>query len=154
MYIYIHWASKETYHFFRATLTKIHSIKINHIWTQISFTALILLNKNIRNTQDILASKRRKYGLITKGHFSKIAETAHRASSERAPRRRPIIKFKRYSFNFNGGLRKHRAGYCLLRTPGPRGKQFLRFFKTDLLRFHPIYLFDWIKLFFFFTCAY
>ena len=33
----IHWASKETYHFFRATLTKIHSIKINHIWTQISF---------------------------------------------------------------------------------------------------------------------
>ena len=29
-YIYIHWASKETYHFFRATLTKIHCIKINH----------------------------------------------------------------------------------------------------------------------------
>ena len=27
----IHWASKETYHFFRATLTKIHCIKINHI---------------------------------------------------------------------------------------------------------------------------
>ena len=33
----IHWASKETYHFFRVTLTKIHSIKINHIWTKISF---------------------------------------------------------------------------------------------------------------------
>ena len=32
----IHWASKETYHFFRATLTKIHAIKIN-IWTEISF---------------------------------------------------------------------------------------------------------------------
>ena len=26
----IHWASKETYHFFRATLTKIHGIKISH----------------------------------------------------------------------------------------------------------------------------
>ena len=25
------WASKETYHFFRVTLTKIHCIKINHI---------------------------------------------------------------------------------------------------------------------------
>ena len=44
------------------------------------------------------------------------------------------------------------AGYVntvraiVLRTPGPRGKQFLRFLKTDLLRFHPIYLlFDWIK---------
>ena len=32
----VHWASKETYHFFRVTLTKIHSIKINHIWTQIN----------------------------------------------------------------------------------------------------------------------
>ena len=37
IWIYIHWASKETYHFFRATLTKIHAIKINNIWTQISF---------------------------------------------------------------------------------------------------------------------
>ena len=35
--LFIHWASNETYHFFRVTLTKIHSIKINHIWTQISF---------------------------------------------------------------------------------------------------------------------
>ena len=34
---YIHWASKETYHFFGATLTKLHSNKMNHIWTQISF---------------------------------------------------------------------------------------------------------------------
>ena len=34
----LHWASKETYHFFRATLTKIHCIKINHIWTQISYS--------------------------------------------------------------------------------------------------------------------
>ena len=33
----IHWASKETDHFFRVTLTKIHNIKINNIWTQISF---------------------------------------------------------------------------------------------------------------------
>ena len=46
----IHWASKETYHFFRVTLT----------------------------------SKRRKYGLITTCQFSKIAETAHRASSTEA----------------------------------------------------------------------
>ena len=33
--------------------------------------ALILLNKNIRKTQYVLASKRRKCGLITKGNFSK-----------------------------------------------------------------------------------
>ena len=66
-----------------------------------------------------------------------------------------FIKFKSYSFNFNGGLRKPLAGYCLLRTPGPRGKQFLWFLKTDLLRFHPIYLlFDWIKLLFFYMCLF
>ena len=33
----LHWASKETYPFFRATLTKIHNIKVNHIWTEITY---------------------------------------------------------------------------------------------------------------------
>ena len=33
--VHIHWASKETYHFFRVTLTKIHAVNMNHIWTQI-----------------------------------------------------------------------------------------------------------------------
>ena len=40
---------------------------------------------------------------------------------------------------FNSGLRKRRTGYCLLRTPSPRGKQFLWFLKIDLLS-------DWSKL--------
>ena len=38
--VIIHWASKETYHFLRAMLTKIYPIKSNHIWkfwTQMSF---------------------------------------------------------------------------------------------------------------------
>ena len=30
-----------------------------------------------------------------------------------------------YSVHFNGGLRKRRTGFCLLRTPSPRCKQFL-----------------------------
>ena len=62
--------------------------------------------------------------------------------------------FNSYSFNFNGGLRKRRSGYnCLLRTPSPRGKQFLWFLKIDLLRFHRIYLlFDWSKLLCFWMC--
>ena len=42
--------------------------------------------------------------------------------------------FNSYSFNFNGGLRKCHTGFCLLRTPSPRGKQFLWFLKIDLLR--------------------
>ena len=32
----VHWASKETYHFFKATHIKIQSIKMNHNWAQIS----------------------------------------------------------------------------------------------------------------------
>ena len=40
-----------------------------------------------------------------------------------------------------------------LRTPSPRGKQFLWFLKIDLLRFHRIYLlFDWSNLLFFQMC--
>ena len=33
----IHWASKETYHFFRATHITIQSIEINHNWAYISY---------------------------------------------------------------------------------------------------------------------
>ena len=102
-------------------------------------------------------SKRREMRLNHEGHFSKIAETAHWASSEWAPRRQPIQNIPynsySYSFNFNGGLRKRRTGFCLLRTPIPKGKQFLWFLKIDLLQFHRIYLlFDWSKLLFFWVC--
>ena len=34
----LHWASKETYHFSRATLIKIQSTTINHNWAQISYS--------------------------------------------------------------------------------------------------------------------
>ena len=71
--------------------------------------------------------------------FFEIAETAHRASFERAHGGDLFRTFNSYSFSFNGGLLKYRTGYCLLRTPSPRGKQFLFFF-IDLLRFHRIYL--------------
>ena len=77
---------------------------------------------------------------LNHGHFLKITETAHRGGLFR-------------TFNFNGGLRKRRTGYCLFRTPSPKGKQFLWFLKIDLLRFHRIYLlFDWSKLLFFEMC--
>ena len=57
------------------------------------------------------------------------------------------------TFNFNGGLCKRRIGFCLLRTPSPRGTQFLWFLKIDPLRFHHIYLlYDWSKLFVFLMC--
>ena len=137
---YIHWASKETYHFFRATLTKIHAIKIN-IWTQI-----ILLNKNIWKTQDFLASKRTKLRL---NHERSFFENRRNCSPSELHGGGLFRIFNSYSFNFNGWLRKRRTG-SLLWTPSPRGKQFLWFLKIDLLRFHRIYLlFVWSKLLFF-----
>ena len=36
---HLHWASKETYHCFRAILTEIHHIKINHICYSLSSTS-------------------------------------------------------------------------------------------------------------------
>ena len=42
----IHWASKETYHFFRVTLTKIHSIKLDHNWTKLQYFLLLSIFEN------------------------------------------------------------------------------------------------------------
>ena len=59
--------------------------------------------------------------------------------------------FNSYSSNFNGGLRKRRTGFCLLRSPSPRGKQFLWFLKIDLLR---LFISSLIEVnFSFFRCA-
>ena len=61
--------------------------------------------------------------------------------------------FNSYSLNFNGGLRKRRIGFCLLRNPSPRGKQILWFLKIDPLLFHRIYLlYDWSNLLVFSMC--
>ena len=73
--IQLHWASKETYHFFKATLTKIHRIKINHIWTQISYYSSPH-EAHLKNQRVAFVKKREKCGEIAKGHFSKITETA------------------------------------------------------------------------------
>ena len=133
--------SKETYHFFRATLTKIHAIKMNNIWTQIGHKRLSRVKKerNAVKSRKVIFRKLQK--LLTERALSEL----HGGSLFRT--------FNSYSFNFNGGLRKCRTGFCLLQTPRPRGKQFLWFLKIDLLQFHHIYLLsDWSKLFFFLMC--
>ena len=144
----MHWASKETYHFFRATFTKIHYIKINNIWTQISFR--ILLDKNIWKTQDFSLVEKERTRL---NHERSFFENRRNCSPSELHGGSLFKTFNSYSFNFNGGLRKCRTGFCLLRTPSLRGKQFPWFLKIDLLRFHRIYLlYDWSKLLFFSMC--
>ena len=71
-------------HFFRATLTKIHAIKINNIWTQISFNTP---NKNIWKTQDFLVSKKEKNAVKSR---KVIFWKSQKLLTEWAPRRQPI----------------------------------------------------------------
>ena len=73
----IHWASKETYHFFKATLSKIHCIKMNHIWTQINCINSCYAHQK-KKKKSFLGSKRRKMQWNCKRSFFplKITETA------------------------------------------------------------------------------
>ena len=118
------------YHFFRATLTKIHAIKINDIWTQISFNtpqeeylkntrfSRIKKEKNVVKSRKVIFRKSQK--LVTERVLSELQGGGL------------FSTFKSYSFNFNGGLRKRRTEYCLLQTPSRRGKQFVIFFYWPL----------------------
>ena len=115
----IHWASKETYHFFRATLTKIHFIKISNIWAQISFN--IPSWEYLKNTRFSRIKKERTW----LNHERPFFENHRNCSPSELHGGSLFRTFNSYSFNFNGGLRKCCTGFCLLRTPSPRGKQFL-----------------------------
>ena len=115
---------RNSYHFFRATLTKIHNIKINYIWTQISYCspyeahlkksriAFVKKEKNAVKSQKVIFQKSQK--LLTES----------------------LNSYYSYSFNFNGGLCNCRTGFC----PCLGVEQFLWFLKNYLLRFHLILL--------------
>ena len=130
----IHWASKETCHFFRSTLTKIHAIKITHIWTQ----ALILLNKKTWKPQGLLVSKRRK---MWWNHERSFFENHKNYSPSELHGASPFRTFISYSFNFNGGLCNCLTSFCLLRTPSPEGKHFLWFWKLTSCDFTAFFSF-------------
>ena len=114
----------------------------------------MLLNKNIWKTQDFFSRQKGENAVKSrKVIFRKSQKLLTERALSELHRGGLFRTFNSYSFNFNGGFRKRRTGYCLFRTPSPRGKQFLWFFLIDLLRFHRIYLlFDWSKLLFFEMC--
>ena len=118
----IHWASKETYHFFRAMLTKIYAIKINYIWTQISF------NK----TQDLLTSKMRKMWL---NHERSFFENRRNCSPSELHGGGLFRTFNSYSFNFNGVLHKHRTGFELPAREASNFCDFWKFTSCDFIAF-------------------
>ena len=133
----IHWASKETCHFFRATLTKIYNIKTYHIyldtvrWKSSSWSTL-------EKSKGCSCHKGEKCGEIAKGCFSKItAETAHWDPPWKAA-------YSAYSIAihsiFNDRLYNHRIGFCPWQTQSPGGEQFLWCLKKYLLWFHCMFL--------------
>ena len=104
-HICIHWASKETSHFFRVTFTEIHCIKLIHIWTQIRFNTI--LNKHIsEEIQDITRNQRRRSirfqksqkGACFSGWEFESQTTASPVASVYVTRLL-IIEFNSYSFN-------------------------------------------------------
>ena len=79
-----------------------------------------------------------------KGNFSKIAETAHRASSTDAAYSEHSIAI--HSISMAGCVNAVPAIVCF-ELPAREAKQFVWFLKIDLLRINCIYLlFDWSKL--------
>ena len=140
----LHWASNETYQFFRATLTKILSIKMNHIWTQFSYIYSYLAKLKEKG---LLESKRRKMRWNRKRSFSKKSQKvlASPASWE----------FPADKSTYGGYITRHWT--CSLlnllnRLPpwSSLGEQFL-WFRIELpFAISPHFLlFDTIKLFFF-----
>ena len=74
---------KETYRLFKVTLTKIHRIKINHLWTQISCSSPH--EAHLKHQRVAEVKKEGKCGKIAKGNFSKITETARWKPPQKAP---------------------------------------------------------------------
>ena len=94
--------------------------------------------KHIWKIKGLLLPKRRNKWWNRKRSFFKN----HRNCSLRTSMKGRLFKtFNSYSFNFIGGLCNRRTGYYLCRALWPGDKQFLWFFLSDLLRFHPILLF-------------
>ena len=113
----IHWASKETDHFFRATLTKIRSIKINHNWAQISYSTPYQAHLK---RKVCLSQKGAKCSEITRGYFF----IDHRNCSP------PSTEF---------GMDKSQYGGYILNLPLKFNKQYFSWLFAISLQFCPFW---------------
>ena len=132
----VNWASKETYHFFRAMLTKIYCIKINHIQTQISYTSPD--DAHVTNLKITFAIKEKNVMKLLKVTFQKSQKLLAENLRERPPIQNISIAIHSIS---KAGYCNRRTGYCPYRAPCPGGEQFLWFLKHEFLRFYLILFF-------------
>ena len=129
------------YHFFRATLIKIQSIKINHNLAQISYTVLLTKHMYLNNNK-IIESKKSKIRWNRKRSLKinnrNCLPPGHGARHRQYPVRRlcnPPLKLNEKLLN----VLKRRPFLEVL------SEQFLWFLKNDLLQFHHIFSPFWQK---------
>ena len=128
----LHVASKETYHFFRATVTKIHPIKIYHIWTLISYYTPYEAH-DLWQIKGLLLSKRRKIN-------NKITETAHWEPPRKTAYLEHSIAIHSISMSMAGLTAVLAFVRVELRAQEARCEQFLWFLKSEFLWLHCSFL--------------
>ena len=125
--LYIHWALIETYFFFRATLIKIHRIKINHIKY---FNTNKLSSPHDAYLENQLVAFIKTWeicGKIRNGKFSKIIETVCWESPQKTGYSEQSIAIH-HSISKTGGVCC--AVQAMVRPSSvPGSKQFLRLFE-------------------------
>ena len=100
---------KRNLSFLQSDITKIHQIKVNHIWTQISYIVLII--KHIwKKTKVCLCQKEKNLVKLQKDIIKKSQKLLRTSTKGHLFR-----TFNSYSFNFNCGLCDCRTSYCLWR---------------------------------------
>ena len=139
-YLYLHWASKEIY-FFRATLTKIQSIKMYHIWIQVQ----------ISKDKRLVEGKRSKMGWNRKRSFFKYQKKSSSPGHGARHGQKPVQRYNitRHSNWINS--------YWMFWIGGLSWRfsvsSFCDFWKNFLLRFHRIFSFLAKATFWLFRCA-
>ena len=126
LHMYLHWASKETYHF-RVTLTKMQSIKMTRNSAQISYSTS---KKTV-----CLCQKGIKCSEIARGKFSKITETARPPGTELDTDKNQYGSYITYHWNWMNS-------YWMFWIVEVLSEQFLCFKKKNLLQFLIFLRFD------------
>ena len=116
--------SKETYAILH-WVSKIHHIKINHIWTLISYSTPY--EAHLR----FFCQKGEKWGEIAKINIKKKPKSQKLLTENH--HKKPLVQNN--SFSFNGGLYNRHTGFCPYRTPFLRGEQFLWLKKKKKITF-------------------
>ena len=149
--IYIHWAWKETYRFFRATLTKIRRIKMNHIWTQKGYSSPHEAHLKKKNQRVAIVKKEKNAVKLQKVIFQKSQNCSLRTSTKG----RLLRTFNRYSFSFKGGLCNRRTVLAIVRTKlcAREASSFWDFWKVTSCDFTLVYSFLTHSNVWFLRCA-